>query len=79
MPFAAIGRRLLAVSHAVIPDHAGDPEAVVLEDLHPANGLCRAMRVQLPPLFECLLIAPDGERQDLAGLVDALEALDGDD
>jgi hypothetical protein len=37
------------------------------------------MRFEVAPLLHRRLVAPDGERQDLSGLREALEALDRDE
>jgi len=40
----AVVRHLVAVKHAVVPDHVGDPQSVVFEDTMAASRLSAAMR-----------------------------------
>lgn len=79
MAGAAVGRGLVALGHAVVAADLGDPEAVVGEDLAAAPGLRKAMLGEVPPGLDGGLVAPEGERDELAGLADALEALDRDE
>src|SRR5688572_1819784 len=64
---AAIDRRFVPLVHAAVADDAGDAEAVVGEDVGSAEGLGGAVRFPLPPFGEGGLVAPEGEREDLAG------------
>src|SRR3954451_498874 len=76
---AGIRRRLLALGHAVIAGNLGHAQPVVLEHRAAADGLGRAVLAQAAPLGQRRLVAPDRQRQDLAGLGQALEPLDRDE
>src|SRR4051812_43027421 len=75
----AVRGRLVAPEHAVVPDHSGDAEPIVLEDLRAPRRLRGAVGIEPSPLLDGLLIAPEGEREDLSGLGQALETFDGNE
>ena len=75
---AAVARGLEARVEAVVAHDGGDPQAVVAEDAAPPRRLGAAMGRQVAPLPDRLLVAEEGERQELARLAQALEALDRD-
>ena len=61
------------VLHAIVPRHIGDPQAIAGKDVSAAFGLRRAVFGQGAPFLHCRLIPPEGERQELARLVEAFE------
>ena len=72
----AIERRFSTVHHSVVTDDAGDAEAVVGEYSSPALCLDGAMGGSVPPSGDGGLVAPEGKRQELARLDEALVSLD---
>src|SRR5258705_8560719 len=76
---AAVLRRLRPVVHAIVPDDARDPQPVVGEQLTAPLSLRRPMGLEIAPLDEGGLVAEVGEREDLARLREALEALHRDE
>ena len=70
--------RLVALIHAIVADHADHAQPVVVKH-HLAPGLLRAaMCRQLPPPDHRRLILPERQRQELAGVGQALKPLDAD-
>src|SRR5436190_19524830 len=67
---------LLAFVHAVVPDDAGHAQAIIGENLATAFGLRDPMFVCAAPGRNRRFVPEERERKDLAGLVEALEALD---
>jgi hypothetical protein len=55
----AVSGRLFPVEHPIIPDDAGDPQAIIIENPSPPSGLRRPMRFDAPPVFDRFLIAPE--------------------
>ena len=78
MKDAAVVGGFLARIHAVVPQDGRDAQAVVGEQLAPAAALCRPVGLNAPPGGHRLFVAPEGEGQDLAGLAETLEPLDGE-
>src|SRR5688500_20361339 len=72
-------RCLRSFVHSIITHHARDAQAIVREDAGAAFGLRGAMLWHVAPLGDSLLVAPEGEGEDLALLGQALEALDRDE
>jgi len=77
MPCATILRRLGAIIKAVVTQDMGDAEAIGGEDTASAGGLGDAVFFRFAPAADGLLIAPEGEREELAAGRQAFEALDG--
>src|ERR1700677_2168317 len=73
---AAVAWRCGSVVHAVVADHAGDPQPIFGARLGSATDLGAAMRLEIAPRFERGFIAKERQREDLAGLGQALEPLD---
>ena len=63
----------------VVADHLGDRDPEVGEDLALAPFLRRAMAALRAPALDRRLVAPERQRDVLAGLGQALEALDRDE
>src|SRR5688572_20678059 len=76
---AGILRRLGALVQPVVADHLRHAQPVVGEDAFAAGRLRLAVLLDIAPALHGLLVAPDGQRQELARLRQALEALDGDE
>src|SRR5260370_72795 len=57
----AIGRRLLPVRHAIVPNYAGNAQSVVTKHACSSHRLGDAVRLQFSPLFHCCLISKEGE------------------
>jgi hypothetical protein len=76
---AAVGRRLRPVVRPVVAHHLGDAQAVVGE--HPgAPERLHAPVVEVgAPAPDGLVVAPELQGEELAFLVEALEALDRDE
>ncbi len=53
----AIGRRLLAVGHAIVPDDTDNPQPVIAENAGSSHRLRDAVRFQFSPLFHGGLIS----------------------
>src|SRR5436190_16408298 len=66
MPFAAVGRRLLALVQSVVAHDGGDAQPVVLEDAAPAGRLCSPVVFGVSPLRHRGFVAKERERQQLA-------------
>src|SRR4029450_1270200 len=75
---ARIGWRLGALGHAVIAHDAGDAQAIVAEHALAAALLGGAVAFDVAPCRNRRLVAPEGERQKLGLVGQALEALDAD-
>src|SRR5436305_14538588 len=73
---ARIGRGLISLTRAVIAQHVSNPQPVLREDPLPARRLHRAMLLDIAPLRNALLVAPERNRQYRAGTGQAFEALD---
>src|SRR6266568_2040965 len=78
MNLLAIERRLLALKHPIISQHRSNAQLVILKHIRSSLRLCSPMFFKLSPGCNSLLIAPEREREQLAGLSQALEALDGE-
>lgn len=52
-----------AVSHPVVAHDRHDSQPIVLENLLPTEALGLAVRLQLPPLADRFLVAPEGKRE----------------
>src|SRR5262245_21344668 len=74
-----VGGNLSAIRHAVVPDHARDPQSIIAEHFAAAESLGATMRFELSPCIHRRLIAEEREREHLAGFIDALEPLDRDE
>ena len=72
----AVPRCLGPALHAVIAQDVADPQPVALEDLLPPLALRPAMRRQLPPALHRRLVFEEADREQLARVGQALEALD---
>jgi hypothetical protein len=57
----AIGRCLLPVRHAIVPNYAGNAQPVVTKHTCSSYRLGDAVRLQFSPLFYCCLISKEGE------------------
>ena len=79
MDGAAVVRDLGAIGHAVVSDDARDAQAVVGENAGASSSLGRAVRMQVAPRRDRGLIAPERQRQELAGLAQAFETFDRDE
>src|SRR6185312_16728169 len=77
--FSRIGRRLVPFGHAVVAHHGGDAQAIIAEHALAAGLLGLAVVLDVAPGLHRRLVAPEGERQDLAVVGQALEALDGNE
>jgi hypothetical protein len=44
----AVGGDLRTIGHAVVPDHAGNPQSIVREQLAAADGLRATMGFEIP-------------------------------
>ena len=75
----AVVRGLRPVVEAVISDDVGDPQAVRPEHAVTPCTLRFAVMVLGAPACDRCLVCPEGEREDPAGGIKALEALDGDE
>src|SRR5262249_43541743 len=73
---ARVGWGLSAFGHAVVAHNRGDPQPVVGEHAAAALGLAGAVLLLIAPTRHRLLAAPERQRQKLAGVAQALEALD---
>ena len=76
---AAVRRHLLAVAHAIVADDAGNAQAIVGEHLGAAFGLRRPMRLDIAPGLDRRFVPPERQRENLATLIETLEALDRDE
>src|SRR5262249_3976210 len=65
-----------AVVHGVIAQDAGDADPVVREHLAASQSLGHPVLFLLPPGVDGLFVAPERQRQQLARLIEAFEALD---
>src|SRR5689334_1701903 len=74
-----IGGRLRALIHRVVAPHLGDAQPVGLEDATAALLLRLAVLLHVAPVAHRLLVTPERERDELALVADALEALDRDE
>src|SRR5688572_19483132 len=72
-------RRLRSLIQPVIPHHAGDAQAIIAEDAAAALGLRGAVLGDIAPARDRVLVAPEGEGEDLALVAQALEPLDRDE
>jgi hypothetical protein len=59
---AAVFRRLRALVHAVVADHAGDAQPVIAEDFRAALGLVAAMQGNVAPGFDRGFVAEERQR-----------------
>src|ERR1700761_1154875 len=75
---AVVLRRLGAVGHAVVAYDMSDAQAIIGEHAMAAFRLRAAVGFEIAPRRHGRFVAPEGERDELAGLGEALEALDGD-
>src|SRR6185503_5220145 len=75
-PEGVLGNLLALPVHAVVAQHRADGDAVILEDRRAALLLRLAMLLQVPPLVHRLLVPPVLEREELALVGDAFEALE---
>src|SRR5689334_1858813 len=75
----AVDGRLLAVRHAVIPDHARNPQSIIREQGRPTSDLCSAMCLQVAPRLDSLFVPPERQRKDLARPAQTLESLNRDE
>src|SRR5690606_28624262 len=75
----AVRRRFLPVSETVVPNHTGNAQTVVAENSGAPLGLRHAMGRQISPPRHGVLVAPEGQRKQLPGLAETLEALDRDE
>src|ERR1700761_3185486 len=76
---ATVLRRLRALVHAVVADHAGYADPIIVEDLRAASGLAAAMLGNVAPCLDRRFIAVERQRQELAFLGQALEPFDRDE
>src|SRR5579862_1729822 len=76
---ARIGRCLGALVHAVVAQHLGDAQAVVAKHAVAAGLLGRAVMLDVAPRRHRRLVAPEGKRQELGLVHEALEPLDADE
>lgn len=60
MRFAAVGRRLGALAHAVVAQDAGNAQAVIGEYAVAAARLRQAVAFEAAPVFHRFLVAPVG-------------------
>src|SRR5580704_5165250 len=72
-------RRLGAFVHAVVAHDLGDAQAIVAKDAGAAGALGLAVLLVAAPARDRRFVAPEGQRQDLAFLGQALEAFDRDE
>jgi hypothetical protein len=79
MRVAAVLGRLVAALKAVVAHDGGDAQAVIGEHALAAMRLRRAVMRELAPGADRLVVAPEGKREQLARLLQALEALDRDE
>ncbi len=79
MLLAAIGGSFRSLVHAVVADDMADAQPIVREDTVAAGVLGGAMCLQVSPCPYCLFIAPEGQREQLAAVGKAFEALDRDE
>ncbi|MNW09514.1 hypothetical protein D3C71_2065240 [compost metagenome] len=59
MPRAAVGGRFVALVHAVVAQHLGHAQAVVLEHAAAPGFLRAAVRLQRAPALDRLFVAPE--------------------
>src|SRR5262249_21122578 len=78
MHAAAVVRKLRTLMHAVISNDPGDPSRIIVKNLAVLD-LCQAVFVRCAPRLHRHLIAEERQRQDFAGLSQALEAFNGDE
>src|SRR4051812_9300912 len=71
-----VGGRLGTVAAAIIAHDLRDPQPVGAEDALPPQSLGGAVRGPIAPGRHRSLVAPEGQRQELARLGEALEPLD---
>jgi hypothetical protein len=57
----AVGRYVVALLHAIVPDHAGDAQAVISEIFLPAFRLRLAMGLEVAPFLDRRLIPEKGK------------------
>src|SRR5260221_12114413 len=75
MPLARIRGRLGALAHAVVAQHFGHAQPIVVENAPAPFGLDVTMRFQIAPVAYGFFIAPERERQDFSRLGETLESL----
>src|SRR6516225_3330567 len=76
---AVVGRFLPPLGHPVVADDPGDAEPIVLEYATASSLLCSAMANVIAPPRHGFCVAPKLQRQQLAGIGQALESLDRDE
>ncbi len=76
---AVRGRLVPPVDEAIVADHAGDPQPVIAENAIAPELLHAAVAHVTAPAGYGVFVAPDGERQHLVRIGDALEPLDRDE
>src|SRR5215467_10923061 len=77
MSLAAVVRCFLApLGHPVVADDPGHPQPIVLEYAAAASLLRNAMANMIAPPRDGVCVAPERQRQHLAGVGQALETLD---
>lgn len=64
---AAVTGRLGALGEAVIAQHLRHAQAIGCEDAIPSRRLRPAVRVEIAPFFDRVLIAEEGERASCRG------------
>src|SRR5260221_648738 len=74
-----VGRRFGAFGHAVVAHDGGDTQTVVAQHAAASGGLRLAVMLDIAPGLYRLLVAPEGEREQLLVVDQALEALDADE
>src|SRR5229473_2942375 len=75
----AVLRGLCTIVHAVIADHAGNAQPVVLENRRPALALAFAMLSHVAPCRNGGFVPEERQRQDLAFFGQAFEPFDRDE
>src|SRR5439155_9616478 len=74
----AVGRRLFAVAQAIVADHRGDTQVVVVENSASSSSLRQSVWLERPPLRNRGFVSKKRKREHFARLVEALEPLDRD-
>src|SRR5689334_18710319 len=76
---ARIARRLGAVLHPIVAHDTGNAQPIVAKHPLAATLLRLAVVLDIAPCRDGRLVAPEGERQELAVVDETLEALDADE
>ena len=74
-----IGRCLRALVQAIVAQHLGHTQAVVVKNTRSPRRLRAAVALLLALLRQSALITPERKRQQFAGLCQALETFDADE